>query len=710
MKRQSCFEKRTNKSKIVVTLQENYKMKYHYQHRDLSWLSFNYRVLQEAKDKKVPLLERLKFLAIYSSNLDEFFRVRVAQHRNLLRIGNKTQKELDYNPKQVLKDILTTVNTQQVEFSEIFLNQIIPNLSAYNIVLKRRTDLDAAQIAFVDNFFQENLLPFTQPVLLVKNKIRMFLNTGELYLSVLMHENNKPQTIENNEYAIIKIPSDYINRFLELPTLSGNHELIMLDDIVRHSVKWLFPGYTISDTFSIKLTRDAELYIDDEYSGDLIQKIKSSLKKRNIGPASRFVYDRSMPPSFLNFLSESFELEKTDLLPEGRYHNNSDFFKFPDFGIKYLKYKPLEPIRYKPLEDSKCIFDDIKKEDHLIHYPYHSYQSVVKLFESAASDPYVTEIKVVQYRVAKNSQIMKALIQAHKNGKKVTAFVEVKARFDEENNLKWGEALQEAGINVHYSIPGIKVHSKLAIIYRKESNKIRKYSYLSTGNFNEDTAKVYSDFGLFTMHTEINEEIDMVFRYLETGSKVGNKFEHLWVGQFNLRNRLLELIDREISWAKKGKRAQIIIKINSIEDVEMINKLYDASCAGVKISIIVRGICCLIPGVEGMSENISCISIVDRFLEHSRVFMFSNNGKEEIFLSSADMMTRNLSFRVETVYPIYNEKIKNTIKKIIDFQLNDNTKARIIDKSAKNLYVQNLNALKIKSQIETYFYLKEISQ
>jgi polyphosphate kinase len=688
-------------------LHENYKMKYQYQHRDLSWLAFNYRVLQEAKDQSVPLFERLKFLAIYSSNLDEFFRVRVAQHRNLLRISNKTQKELDYSPKQILKDILNTVNTQQVEFSEIFLKQIIPNLREYNIVLKRRMDLNPLQIAFVDNYFNENLLPFTQPVLLVKNKIRMFLNTGELYLTVLMHEKDKPQTVENNEYAIIKIPSDYLNRFLELPTLSGNYELIMLDDIVRHSVKELFPGFTISDTFSIKLTRDAELYIEDEFSGDLIQKIKSSLKKRNVGPASRFVYDRSMPLSFLNFLTESFELEKTDVLPEGRYHNNSDFFKFPDFGIKYLKYKPLDPISYKQLECSDNIFDEIKKEDHFIHFPYHSYDSVVKLFEAAARDPLVTEIKVVQYRVAKKSRIMKALIAANRNGKKVTAFVEVKARFDEENNLKWGEELQEAGINVHYSIPGIKVHSKLAIIYRKEENKIRKYSYLSTGNFNEDTARIYSDFGLFTTHNEINEEIEMVFNYLETGNKTGIKFEHLMVGQFNLRNRLLELIDREIAFAKKGKKANILIKLNSIEDVEMINKLYDASCGGVKITIIVRGICCLIPGIKNLSENITCISIVDRYLEHSRIFIFENNGKEEIFLSSADMMTRNLSFRVETVYPIYSEKIKNTIKKVIEFQLNDNTKARIVEKSNKNLYVQNNNSLKIRSQIETYFYLKD---
>ena len=678
-----------------------------YVHRDISWLSFNYRVLQEAKDPSVPLLERLKFLAIYSSNLDEFFRVRVAQHRNLIRISKKTKKELDYSPKQLLKNILRIVSQQQAEISHIFEDQIVPALREHDIYMLRRLDLDRIQKTFAEDYFKDNLLPFVQPVLLVKDKIRVFLNTAALYLTVSL----KPKLSESGRirYAIVKIPSDFLPRFIELPSKNGHHEMIMLDDLVRHSVSWLFPGFDIVDTYSIKLTRDAELYIDDEFSGNLIQKVKESLQKRNVGPASRFVFDRTMPPELLEFLTETFDLGSTDILPEGRYHNNFDFFKFPDFGLSSLKYKPLPPLKYTALENADAFFEAIAEREHLLHFPYQSYESVVQFFERASVDPSVTHIKIVQYRVAKKSRIMRALMNAVQNGKQVSVFIEVKARFDEEANIKWGEALQNAGVTVHYSMPGIKVHSKLALVTRKEGRKTRLYAYLGTGNFNEDTAKIYSDVGLFTADENLTKEMAQVFRYLET-AKMDDipPFKHLLVGQFNLREALTAKIDREIALAQSGKSAAMILKMNSLEDRQMIVKLYEASQAGVKIQIITRGICSLVPQVAGVSDNIEVISIVDRYLEHARVFIFQNDGKEEIYLSSADWMNRNLSARVETAFPIYNAEFRQIIRDVVELQLRDNVKARIIDADQTNEYRRDdADDIAVRAQVETYFYFKK---
>ena len=681
-----------------------------YVNRDVSWLSFNYRVLQEAKDPSVPLLERIKFLAIYSSNLDEFFRVRVAQHRNLLRISKKTKSELEYDPKEVLKTIHKIVNKQQEEFSRIYLDEIIPELRQHNIFIFRRLDLNKEQKEFVETYFKDNLLPFVQPVILVKDKIRVFLNTAALYLAVSLV--SKERYASKTEYAIVKIPSDYLPRFIELPSKNGRHELIMLDDIVRATITWLFPGYEILDTYSIKLTRDAELYIDDEFSGNLIQKLKESLRKRNVGPASRFVYDRTMPKNVLDFLSDTFDLENVDLLPEGRYHNNFDFFKFLDFGLSQLKYKPLPALPYVALEQAEDFFSAIAQYDHLIHVPYQSYESVIHFFERAAADPSVTHIKIVQYRVAKRSRIMQALIAAVKAGKEVSVFIEVKARFDEEANLKWGETLQKAGVSVYYSMPGIKVHSKLALVTRKEGDENCQYAYLGTGNFNEDTARIYADIGIFTADKRLTQEVSRLFNYLETSNRdsCDNYFKHLLVGQFNLRTGLVAKIEREIANAQAGKPASMILKMNSFEDVEMMNKIYKAGQAGVKIQIIIRGICGLKPQVKNLSENIEAISIVDRFLEHTRVFMFHNDGNEEIYLSSADFMTRNLSNRVETAFPIYDERLKGIIKDVVTLQLKDNVKARILNAKQDNAYRRDKSEISTRAQVETYFYFKMLTE
>jgi polyphosphate kinase len=680
------------------------KQHHPYIHRDISWLAFNERVLQEAKDNRVPLLERLKFLAIYSSNLDEFFRVRVANHRNLLRVGKKTRQEFTFNPKATLRLLLKIVNEQQVEFSRIFEQEIVPGLNKEGIFLKRRLDLNQVQKKFVESYFNEFLLPYVQPVLLMKGKIRPFLNNASLYLTIFMRD----KETDENEFAIVKVPSDHLPRFIELPSSKGRKELMILDDLVRHCLYLMFPGYDILDTYSIKLTRDAELYIDDEFSGDLIEKVRRSLTKRHVGPPSRFVYDREMPPDLLQFFMETFSLKKEELLVEGRYHNNFDFFKFPDFGFFQLKNNPLPPLPYAPLEAAEDFFTALRKGDHLINPPYHSYESVISFFEKAASDPSVTHIKITQYRVAKNSRIMNALMDAVEAGKKVFVFIEVKARFDEEANLEWGEKLSKAGVNVQYSLPGVKVHAKMALLRRMENGQEQFYAYLSTGNFHEGTAVVYSDFGFFTVDKRLVRETVTLFDYLETLRRPRRQFRHLLVGQFNLRETLEQLIEKEIENAGKGLSASITLKLNSLQDEKMINHLYKASRAGVKIRLIIRGLCSLIPGLPTVSQNIEAVSIVDRYLEHARIFVFHNKGREKIFLSSADWMTRNLSFRVETAFPIYDKVCRKRVKDILEIQWKDNVKARRLNEAQNNEYRKNKLDCEVQSQLETYAYFKRI--
>jgi len=676
-----------------------------YIHRDISWLSFNYRVLQEAKDPSVPLLEKLKFLAIYSSNLDEFFRIRVANHRNLARADKSTLKNIDYSPEIVLREILNIANNQQKEFSTIFEKNILPELKKNGVQVISWRNLNREQVEYVDTYFNEYLLPFVQPVILAGKKIKPFLNNGALYLA--LHMQSKESSKPISEYAIVKIPSDHLSRFVELPCkITGVKQVLMLDDAVRHSVRLIFPGYNIQDSYSIKLTRDAELYIDDEYSGDLISKIKKSLNKRSIGVASRMVYDRNMPKHFLQYLMNVFEIDELDLLPEGRYHNNSDFFKFPSFNLAHLKDPTLTPIKIEDLEEADSIFDRIKEKDQLIHMPYHSYESVVKFFEDAAADPDVTHIKIIQYRVAKISRIMMAIKNAVKSGKQVSTFIEVKARFDEEANLQWGEELEKAGVSVYYSMPGFKVHSKLALVRRLEEGRPNLYAYLGTGNFHEDTAKIYTDFGIFTNDKRITSEVARVFTFLETKQRPSHPFEFLGVGLFNLKEKFISLIKREIENAKKGKKARMTLKMNSIQDEEMINYLYEASKAGVRIKLIIRGICSLVPGQKDLSENIEAISIVDRFLEHSRVFVFHNDGQPEVYLSSADWMVRNLHFRVETLFPVLDTDLAKTIITCLNIQLNDNVKSRVLDAKLSNRYKKNKDDIAVRSQIETYYFIK----
>lgn len=678
--------------------------------RELSWLSFNYRVLQEAKDKSVPLLERLKFLAIYSSNLDEFFRVRVASLRSLLSLKTKTQKKLQFDPQILLNKIKQIVSKQQEEFGTIYRDQIIPELSANNIYIVNETNYPKEHSEFLKTYFFDQVVPFVQPVLLDKKKISTFLHNKSIYLAVSLITKKKLNTPTakksvRHKYALIEIPSEKLGRFIILPETSGKHYVMFLDDVLRIFLPDILPGYEIDSCFSIKLTRDAELYIDDEFTGNLLAKIKKGLSKRKTGVPSRFLYDNKMPETFLRFLKETLNLDEDDLIEGGRYHNFNDFFSFPNFKISSLEYEPLPPQTCKDFLTNKTVFDAISKKDILLSFPYQSYGYVLKFLDEAANDPDVKSIKITLYRVASDSLVVRSLIKAVENGKDVTVFVEIKARFDEESNFSSAELLQNAGVKVLYSFPGLKVHSKLCLVERIENNTPLLYTFLATGNFNEKTARIYCDHALLTKNQEFGIDAEKVFEFLLNKNE-DQSFNKLLVAPFNMRSTFVSLIDNEIKNAKEGKKAEIIIKLNSIEDRKMIKKLYEASQAGVKIGLIVRGICCLIPGKKGLSENITAISIVDRFLEHARIYVFHNGGEKQMYVASADWMRRNLSRRIEVGFPILDKKVKSQLLKLLELQWNDNTKARVIDESQKNGYKTSKSKKKIRSQYKIYEYIK----
>ena len=682
------------------------KIKSKYFDRELSWLSFNYRVLQEAKDKTVPLYDRIKFLAIYSSNLDEFFKVRIATLRSLLTLKQKSKKTLEFNPQELLKNILFTVKEHQDEFGRIFKNEILPELKDNKINLIDNKQLNISQSEYLNNYFEENIRQHIQPFLLVKNKIAPFLKNNNLYLVVVLNSKNKNEKDSKrliNKYAIVEIPAYYLPRFVEIPDNRDEKFIIFLDDIIRFKLASIFEGYKVIDCYSIKLTRDAELYIEDEFTGDLLTKILSSIKKRNTGLPSSFLYDESMPKRILKYLKETFHLNKDDLSEGGKYHNFSDFFAFPNPSGNRLIYPNQIPLRDIGLSKAKNIFNAITGKDYLFHFPYQSFDHVLEFINTAAEDPNVTTIKMTQYRVAKDSQVLRALIKAAKSAKNVIVFVEVKARFDEEANIFWGEEMKKMGIDVYYSLPGIKVHSKILMVTRKEGEELKNYCFLGTGNFNEKTAKIYSDIGLLTANNNLTDEVDEVFNFL-IKRKTNSDFKYLLVAKFNMRKYFIQLIDNEISIAQNGGKGKIILKMNSLEDRKMIDKLYEASEAGVKVFLIIRGICCLIPGIKGMSKNIQVISIVDRYLEHARIFLFNNGGNPIIYCGSADWMRRNLSRRIEVVFPIYDDVLKNEIKGILNIQMNDNVKTRIIDKNQKNIYKKNESSL-VRSQFAIYNYL-----
>lgn len=671
--------------------------------RELSWLYFNDRVLQEAEDSTVPLVERIKFLAIFSSNLDEFYRVRVATLNRLSNLNTKSKEILGYNPRKTLNQIKNIVVKQERKFNHLYEN-IIKELEQQKIFIINEKQLNVSRGAFAREYFREKVLSKLVPIMINKDEPFPELKDRAIYFFVrLVHRKNK----EKYRYALVEIPIEGSNRFLVLPETNNLKFITLIDDIVRYCLDDIFFifNYDEIEAYSIQLTRDAELNLDKNVSDKFIDALTKSLQKRGKGKPMRLMYDTEMPLDMLTYLVAELDLSADGLIPGNRYHNFKDFINFPNVGGASLEYSSMQRLPVKGLSSMKSIFSQVALRDYLVNLPYQSFDYIIHFLREAAIDPKVKEISITLYRLAENSRIIHALINAAKNGKKVNCLVELKARFDEQANIYWTNRLEEEGVSVNYGIMDYKVHSKICLVKRLEKGRYFYYANLATGNFNEKTAGLYCDHSLFTANPLITSELIRLFDGLQ--KKIFHKgFEQLIVSPLESRKKLYALIDREIKNAKSAKEAFIILKMNSLTDEEVVGKLYEASNAGVKVQLIIRGMCCLIPGVEGYSENIKVISIIDRFLEHARVWVFANGGKEKVFLSSADLMPRNLDHRVEVGFPILDPDVKNEILEILDIQLKDNTKAREINAQSNNRYVKTATRVKHRAQEDIYNYLK----
>ncbi|SMB95287.1 Polyphosphate kinase [Hymenobacter roseosalivarius DSM 11622] len=682
--------------------------------RELSWLAFNARVLQEAQSPEVPLLERLKFMAIFSSNLDEYFKVRVATLRRLVKLKKKTRaklgEELGEEPAEQLKNLLAEVNKQQEAFGDTFRGSILPELHRQHIHLLSDHDLSETQLEWVGEYFRENVRDLLSPVILDDNLHHLFLKDQSVYLTFLLTEPVKEKKHQPDERVlVIELPTKrHGGRFVQLPAEGEDRYVLFLDDVIRCCATELFPQYQRVQVHAIKISRDAELDIQEEVSGNLMAKIKSSLQKRETGYPARLLYDPAMPHEVLRTVMQKTGIGKSELVAGSRYHNFRDFFGFPDVGRPDLTYPAQPPLPHPTLpRGAGSMLAAIAERDHLLHLPYQSFEYVTRFLTEAALDPAVTSIGATLYRVSAKSEVAKALVKAAKQGKQVTVVVELKARFDEESNMYWAEKLQKAGANVIFGIPDLKVHSKLALVTRTENEQAKQYAYLSTGNFNEVTSQIYADHGLFTADERLTGEVSRVFDYfLDRQPK--EDFEYLLVAPFELRDRLNELVDREIKLAKAGKEAYIILKVNALQDDRMIHKLYEASAAGVRVELLVRGISCLIPQVAGQSENIEQRGLVDRYLEHARVYVFGNDGDEKVFVASSDWMARNLDRRVEVGFPILDPKIRAEVRHLLDLQRQDNVKSR--DFYNNFIGQDDKKAPQVRAQLATYEYLKKLSK
>jgi polyphosphate kinase len=675
--------------------------------REISWLSFNERVLQEASDSSTPLIERLKFLGIFSNNRDEFYRVRVATINRLSKLGKKAIAVYGDDPRDLLQKLQKKVITQQQRFEEIY-QELLHELAKENVFIINEKQLNESQKKYVKEYFHNEVVSTLFPILVDENKAFPYMKDKSGYLFIRLIANTSKQ---KNKYALIEIPSKSTTRFVILPQEKNKKYIILLDDVIRFNASEIFSvlGYTAKEAINIKLTRDAELDIDHDVSKSMLEKISKSVKDRKKGLPVRFVYDSTMSNEMLSFIMKKLGMAKKDnAIPGGRYHNFKDFIRFPNIGDKKLVYNHPRALAHKFLYHiNNSILSVIKQRDILLHYPYHTFDHIITLLREASLDPTVESIKITFYRVADSSKIANALINAIKNGKKVTVLVELQARFDEENNIYWANKLQEEGATVIYGVPGLKVHSKLFLITTKVGGKEIKYAHIGTGNFNEKTARIYTDFSLLTADKNITDEISRMFDFYTNNFNTGT-YKHLAVAPFFMRQTFMSLIDVEITNAKANKPAYLILKMNSLVDKDMIRKLYEASQAGVKITLIVRGICSLVTEIEGFSDNIVAYSIVDKYLEHARVFIFANNGNEKMYITSADWMSRNLDSRSEVAVPIYDVDVKRQIKDIINIQLSGNTKVRILDRLQQNIYKKpKPNERKIRVQDEIYNYLKQ---
>lgn len=668
--------------------------------REISWLYFNDRVLQEAADPTVPLIERIKFLAIFSSNLDEFYRVRVATLTRLANLNERAKEILGYNPKKILGQIKSIVVKQEKKFNNLYENIIVKQLAEEKIFILNDKQLNVTRGEFVKNFFRDKLLSTLVPIMLDDDLPMPELRDRAIYFFVRLTKNKK------SRFALIEFP-DNLSRFLVLPETNKLKFIILLDDIIRYSLEdifFIFEHDSI-EAYSLQLTRDAELDLDKAVSVKFVDALSKSLQKRKKGKPMRLLYDSEMPPDMVGYLVKKMKLDKSSLIPGNRYHNFKNFISFPNVGRPDLEYNKNPALPVNGLSFGKSLMDLIAKKDYLISTPYQSFDYIIHFLREAAIDPKVREISITVYRLAENSKIIHALINAAKNGKKVTCLVELRARFDEQNNIYWSNRLEEEGVTVLYGIDGYKVHSKICLVTRMEKGKPMHYACLSTGNFNEKTASIYADHSILTADKKITTDLVAVFKALTRGV-LPKGLKSLIVSPIDSRPAIYKLIDNEIKIAKSGKRAYMIFKMNSLADEQIINKLYQASNAGVHIRLIVRGMCCLVPGVKNFSENIEVISIVDKYLEHARVHIYGNGGKELMYLTSADFMTRNIDNRVEVGFPILDKDVQKEIRDIIDIQLSDNTKARDITGKNVNRYHKTQAELLTRAQIDTYTYLK----
>ena len=650
--------------------------------RDTSWLEFNHRVLMEAKDNTVPLLERLKFLSIYSSNLDEFYRVRVPALLSLKKLEKK--KGATYYAS-TLVNIEKIVSAQMKELGAILEENLIPALNEKQIKLLYNQPIPNFLQKGCTEYFLNHIAGFLQPIFLNDKNPALLIENNKLQILVVLEG-----TVNEEYLVIVNIPTDFLPRFyfVDDPD-SGVRFIIFMDDIIKTNLDKIFTGYNIKASFSFKITRDSALDLQDEYEGDIANKIEQQIKKRDNGLATRFLHQPGISMRILYAVFDKLNLTNANSVPGGNYHNLKNLLNLPLPDKQQFLYEPWEPAGNKNLPTNKDIFTAIALNDIIVHTPYQSFLPVIRFFSEASIDSNVEEIYATVYRVANDSMIVNSLITAAKNGKKVTVFVELKARFDEENNLKWASKMKEAGVKIIYSIPGLKVHAKIALVKRRENNRLKYYGIFSTGNFNENTASLYTDHVLLTTNAGMVKELEMLFLFFSfrvvPKKYKALQFDHLLVAQFNLQAKFLQLIEQEMELARQGIEATITIKINNLEEQVMINKLYEASNAGVKINLIVRGICCLVPGVANMSENIKVTRIVDRYLEHGRIFVFGNNGNPLVFMGSADWMNKSLYFRIEVCFPVYDEKIKKQLLQILAIQLLDNVKAVTINEHMQNI-------------------------
>ena len=674
--------------------------------REISWLSFSERVLQEAADPTVPLIERLKFIGIFSSNLEEFFRVRVATLQRMVDAGIESHKMVYGEPKKLLKEIHENVVTQRERFETVFA-EARNALEKENIFIIDEKKLRTEHREFVQRYFEDVVRPTLVPVILDTVPEFPYLKNGIIYLAVRL---SSKKADAKTRHALIEVSSDVLPRFLVLPAIGERRYVIMLDDVIRSGLRDIFSIFDFDDAqaYTIKLTRDAEIEIDDDVTMSLVEKISKSLKRRSEGAAVRFVYDRDIPQDFLNFIRKRANLRRLDnVIPGGRYHNARDFTRFPNVNGPALEYEPQPALHHPALEGKRSVLSVLKKQDVLIHTPYHSFHHIIDLLREAAIDPRVRSIQMTLYRVARDSAVVNALVNAVRNGKKVTVLLELQARFDEEANIHWTQTLEEEGARLISGVPGLKVHAKLALITRKEEGRVTEYGVVGTGNFNESTAQSYADHFLLTSDRRITGEIAKVFEFLATTYRA-QSYRHLAVSPFDMRQVFHKLIRREMKNARNGRPASIDAKLNALVDRELIDLLYEASKAGVKVRLIVRGTCSLVPGVAELSENIEAISIVDRYLEHSRIFFFANGGDERCYLSSADWMTRNLDYRVEVAAPVFDPVIRAELRYYFNLQFRDTAKARVIDEALSNQYCRGTT--NHRAQVEIYRWLARAAQ